>query len=196
MKTIGTDATTAINGDVVRPVLLAALYFDGGTTFFSSSDHDISYGGNTYVGVGTLGSMSQVTEDSQIQAQSVTLSVSGLPTGGWINEALIQFSQGRPAYIYLALLDSTYNVIDTPVMIWGGTMDVMDITLGSTCEVAITVQNKLTSWEIPDGALYTDAEQQSRFPGDSFFQYVDVMVDAFIAWGPNVGTAPQPQWGW
>lgn len=183
-RSVPTDFPTALVDDVVRPIFLLDIAFDDITVFYCSADTDVVFGGNTYQGLGMIASSTTVHEGTSLQAESVQISVNGLPTGGWINIALTEFVQGRIANINLALFDSNWQIIDTPMLLVKGTLDTMDIAVGVSSTVTISIQNLLTDWERPDNSLFTDQEQKTRFPGDTFFDQVNLMINAQIQFGP------------
>ena len=183
MRSVGPDLVKAIERDVVRIALLVELDFDSGTQYYTTADHDIAWSGNTYLGVGGLGSVTGLSDTNQIQALQVQLTMNGLPSGPWINTALTEPVQGRAATISAALYDDTWTILDSPVVIFGGTMDLIDVVIGRQCSVSLTVQNALTAWETPDNATFSDNVQQQTYPGDKFFEFLPQLIDAQIVWG-------------
>jgi hypothetical protein len=63
-------------------------------------------------------------------------------------------------------------VIATPSIIFRGRMDQMDISIGSTAQVSVKLENRLTDWERPRIRRYMDADQRRRDPNDGSFRFV------------------------
>ena len=66
----------------IQPIILAALTFASGVVYVWSGVGDLVWGGNTYQGVGALGSISAISEGSSVQADGMTLTLSGIPIPG------------------------------------------------------------------------------------------------------------------
>ena len=127
---------------VVRPVLLAQLDFASGSVRVTSAPFDITSGDETFTGVGNLGSISAVPEGAELQSYAIQLTLSGIPAD-LIALALADQYQGREAKLYLALLDEGHRLTGTPLLIFRGQMDTLDIELGQTATLTLTVQSRL-----------------------------------------------------
>ena len=89
---------------LVQPYLAAYLDFSGsavrvwtGNATKSLSD---DFGGGNYLGVGTLGGVSAVTETTEISAKGIDLTLSGIPTE-YVSLALSDNYRGRQVAVYL-----------------------------------------------------------------------------------------------
>lgn len=173
---------TAAEGMLVRPVVLVHLALDSGAVYVNSSDRNITYNANIYIGIGALGSVSVVQESSGLQASGVKLTMSGIPASH-VTMVLDEDYQGRAVTIYQGFLDDTYALIADPILQWTGLIDQMGIIIGETATVNLTAENKLVRWETPNIHRYTDADQQQRFSGDLGLQFVAQTVEREILWG-------------
>jgi hypothetical protein len=72
----------------IQPFILAALTFKSGTVWVWSGVGSLTWGGNTYLGVGSLGTISAISEGTSVQADGMTVTLSGIP-----------LQQGIPVYI-------------------------------------------------------------------------------------------------
>lgn len=167
---------------VARPVLLARLDFQSGVVRATSAPFDIVSADETYLGVGNLGSISAVPEGAELQSYAVQLTLSGIPAA-LISLALADQYQGREARLYLALLDEQHSVSGTPLLIFRGQMDTLDIELGQTATLTLTVQSRLADWERPRLRRYTNEDQQTDYPDDKGFEFVAQMAEKTIYWG-------------
>jgi hypothetical protein len=70
------------------------------------------------------------------------------------------------------------------VEVFTARMDQMTLDEGpETCTIQLTVENILVDLERPRVARYTNNDQQSRFPGDRGFEFVESLQTKEIFWG-------------
>ena len=137
--------------------------------------------GTQWLGIGTLGSIEAITEGTALQMYGCQLTLSGIPPEV-ISEAFTQTYQGRSATIWLAPLTEDYVIIADPVVVFKGRMDTMDIALGETCTVTVSVESRLVDWERPRIRRFNDEDQRSEYPNDRGFRYVDQMIQKDLKW--------------
>ena len=175
-------AQTAVAGETVIRSVAVALDFPAGVARWNSSPSDITIGGETFLGVGTLGTISATEEGIELRSYGMTVGITGVPRAA-IALALGQAYQGRPGTIWEVVLDSsTWQPVADPLVIFRGRMDQMDITLGSTAEVTVKLENRLTDWERPKIRRYTDADQRKRDPNDGSFRFLPATTEKEIIW--------------
>ena len=137
---------------------------------------------HTFLSVGSLGTVSPVEEGAELQAYTVTVSLSG------INDDLIAIAQqehvqGRRAKIYLAMLDFNSNLVGMPLLLFAGRIDSMQWQAGNNPSITLTVKNPLADWERNKLRRYTDSDQKNIFPEDNFFEYLNTISDRPLTWG-------------
>lgn len=184
-----TDETAAAAcAEVVRLVALARFDFDTGTLRVTSAPYDMLWDElatgepETFITTLGLGKVSGVEEGAEQQAYNVTVSMSGIQTES-VSLVLSENPQGRPAWIWAAFLDAEHRIIPDPVLVFAGRMDTLALDYGDSSEVALTIESRLADWARTRGGRYTDAEQQSRCPGDKFFEFVAQATDKELTWG-------------
>lgn len=182
------DITSATNNasqdEVIRPITLIRLDYESGVVTASSADRDFDYSGETYVGLGNLGTISKIEEAAEVRAMGVTCTLTGIPSD-FISAALGENYQGRDARIYLGFLDSNYSLIADPLLVFQGRMDTQDIRLGKDATVSVNIESRLVDWERPRVRRYTNEDQQNKYPGDKGLEFVSQMVEKEIVWpGP------------
>lgn len=168
-----------------KPFLLAKLEFDSGDFRVWSGRGDLSFNSEIYTGVGDLGKISEVEEGVDQRAFGISLEISGVPSAN-ISLALSEELQNRKAQVWLGFFDSNYALITSPVLLFRGRMDTMDIKLGKTATIVVTAESRLIDWGRARIRRYTDADQQERFPGDKGFQFVSDTTEKQIVWGGAV----------
>lgn len=177
---------SASQADAIHPVLFVKLEFPDGDVLVHSEIGDLTFGGDTYTGVGILGNVGTAEEDSELARTPLALTLSGIPTS-MVSVVLNQHYQGRPATLYLGYLDLTTNrLVDDPAILYRGRMDSVLIDQGDDLSVALTVESRFAAWDRPVVRRYNDADQQSRYPGDLGLQFVEQTTDRQIVWGQKL----------
>lgn len=171
----------AASARVVRPLLFALLEFDSAPLAVTNAPFDVSWGGETYLGVGQLGGVEAVEEGVELQAWRVGLRLNGVPAA-LAAIALGEHYQGRAATVSLGFLDAGHALVDTPFTLFRGRMDGMTVTIGETASIVLTVESRLADWERPRIRRYNNADQQQRFPGDRFFEFAERTAERHIVW--------------
>jgi hypothetical protein len=184
-RSIPSGNIPALTADVVRPVILVYLDFVSGIVRTHSSVGTIEWNTQSWFGVGSLGGIDAVEEGSELEAYSLKLSVSGIDPA-MLSTVLGEQYQGRDAIIYYGFLnEDQLTLIDAPMVLFRGTMDNAEITLGSTGTVVININSRAVAWDKPKELRYNDATQQQLFPGDKGLSLVEAAASKEIEWGPS-----------
>ena len=117
-RTIAADAKTATEDDPNAPRWLVKLEFASGTTFYWNGIGDLLFDGNTYTGTGRLGSISEIRETQETQAEGIELGIMIVPTDetpdaidAFINLSLDEKYQGRAVTVYQAFVNPDTNTL-------------------------------------------------------------------------------------
>lgn len=182
-RDITSTTLAAAAAPTVHPVLFVKLALDAGTVLVHSELGDISFGGDTYTGIGKFGGMGAAEESSDLSRTPISLTLSGIPND-LIAIVLGQYYQGRRATVFLGYLDLTTRVlVDTPTILYRGNIDAADIQQDKTCTVTISVESRFAAWDKPLVRRYNNSDQQSRYPGDLGLQFIEQTADKQIIWG-------------
>ena len=86
-----------------------------------------------------------------------------------------------------ALSPTAGTLISSPVTVFSGRMDVMQVSDdGQTAEIIMTAESRLMDFKRPREVRYTDEEQQNLFAGDLGLEFVNDIQEKAIYWGnPN-----------
>lgn len=137
----------------------------------------------TWVGAGHLGDISPITETSDIRAEGVRLSLSGIPST-LVTAALDSVRVGLPAKIWFGALDASEAVIADPFLAFSGRVDVVALELGGeTATITINCESDLIRLQIANETRCTHSDQQREFPGDQGFSWVEAIQDIQLHWG-------------
>ena len=177
------DFIAEITATGLAPIGLIKAYFDSGTLNLWLGIGDLVYGGDTYVGTGTILGISQIQETKTIQANGLQLTLSGLDSSV-LNLAENEPYQGRSLELYIAVLDASGNVIADPYLMFEGFMDVMKIKdTARSITIDVTVENALISLERALETKYTPEDQKRDYPTDTFFDFIADIQNKEVIWG-------------
>jgi hypothetical protein len=186
-----TDATaafiTALEAPLLRPAIFVEGSFASGNVYLWSGRGTVTWNGQSWTGVGTLGSITPVEEGSTVEARGTTLTLSGLDVT-LLGDALTDVRQGLPVTVWLALFDDTLTMVSNPVIAFQGRMDQPTISHdGSTATIQINCESRLVDLNTPAERRYTNEDQQRDYPGDRGLEFVNSIQEVTIYWGrvPN-----------
>lgn len=174
-----------VASSLARLALLAELHYDDQTLRLASTPMNITWSGNTYIGLGNLVSIDPVEETAELKGMSFIARLSGVPATA-VGLALNENIQGRLAVFFLAAFDSGWNLLGNPAnSVWlRAQMDAQKIRVsGQTAVIEITMRNRLAAWDEANILRYTDDDQKVLFPGDNFFEFVPQLTLKEIRWG-------------
>lgn len=149
--------------------------------------------GLAWTGLGWLGKISTIPQTTKIQAQNITLSLSGIPSQ-LVLDAANQVRTSGTATIWLGFFDSNGVLILDPTQVFYGALDVPTITDDAgTCTIAITAENPLISLGLAPGRQFDDMDQQIYVPGDLGMSFVAALQNLQLYWPmPLASGTPYP----
>ena len=150
--------------------------------------------GRTWQGVGAFGTISDMRRESETVSPSFRLSLNFAFVEANINNpgnfsALLRQDyradiRGRPATIWAQLFNvNTLAPVLNPIYIDGGLMSSPEVqTSHGSASLAVTVTGLLANGAVPPNGYVTDEDQQARFPGDTFLEFVPLLQTRTIRW--------------
>jgi hypothetical protein len=159
-----------------RIVVMVKIAFDS-PLLAHSRFGELVYDGETYYGIGAFGNISTRTEDSEMNPQRLTLTLTGIPLR-FIEEVTNNNYQNRAVYIYKGYLADDDSLIGGMAVKWfrGVTANAkVTESTDDTCSVELTVSNWLSKWRRSASLRYNNRTQKELFNSDTGLQYV---VDA------------------
>jgi hypothetical protein len=184
----GIDASliAAFEAENVQPFYAVELGFDSGTLRMWTGPRDAMINGEIYIGTGALLSIGDIEEVSDLSAKGLTVTLSGLSTS-IISIALQEPYLGRPARLLFGAINVSTGAIVGAHEMFAGLLDDMRITRGAEqTSVTISIENRLVILQRPNIRRYTSENHKLRYPGDTFFDFVQPLQDKEIAWGRTV----------
>lgn len=157
--------------------------FDTSTIRLWSGTEDLSIGGETYTGAGSLLDISDIEETQELKSSGITITLSGMDDTV-LNYALTENYQNRPITLFLGYLSgSTNETVGTLTLFKGRmiTMNVNDNPEGSS--IMLDCENRLVDLNRPSNLRYTKDSQEFLHSGDKGFDRVASLQDKEIIWG-------------
>ena len=171
---------------LVQPYIAAYMDFSGsavrvwtGNATKSLSD---DFGGGNYLGVGTLGGVSAVTETTDVSAKGIDLTLSGIPTE-CVSLALSDNYRGRQVAVYLILFNTAMTSYEQITMFRGRMNQIAINESGETSTLIISCENRLIELNRTTDVRYTDEAQKELYPTDTGLEFVAAMANKSIYWG-------------
>lgn len=171
---------------VIDPAIVAMLESDAAFSYallvdiafpdpyhlrFTTKLDNIQFGGETYFGLGSLGSVSMPTQDGDLSPAIYEVLLSGISDE--ILEAVTQLNyMNNKATAYIQFMDSEFNDIATPQVLWQGLTDGATISYGKTSSVTVNIRDRMVDWARPKLAYYNNGDQQKLYPNDKGFEFI------------------------
>jgi len=179
--------TTAVNNEFtaakLSPFFAVEMDFDDGIVRLWTGYGSITIDSNTFLAGGDILSVSAISENGEVQANGVTVGLSGLSTS-LVASALTTAYQGRDLNVYIGVLDSAGAVVADPIKIFAGKMDVMTVEdSGESAEITITAESKLIDLERSRARRYTSEDQKIDYPNDKGLDFIAGLQDKAVVWG-------------
>lgn len=189
-RSLTAGVLTEIAKSVVRPALLATFDFATGAVRVWTGTRSVTFGGNTFTGLGDLVNVSPIQEVKGTRPNGLTFTLNGVPSAS-VTIALADSYRGRTCTLWLAFIDSNEALVSDPVQIFSGRMDTMKIVdTGETSSITVQAESRFIELERSRERRYTDQDQKQFFPGDRGLEYVAGLQEREIPWGQQGKTTP------
>tara|TARA_A100001037_G_scaffold95932_2_gene87350 strand:- start:1337 stop:1960 length:624 start_codon:yes stop_codon:yes gene_type:complete len=183
-----TDAVkTAAASEVVAPFFAVSADFPSGTVKIWAGVGELTFGGNTYEGVGEFLAIEAITETVDSGSNGVALTLSGIPSE--VRNPIFEDAyQGNSAEVIMGCFDpNTGEIIDDPITIFKGHLDSDTVTEnGTTQQIKLRVENRLVDLLRAREYRYT-LEGQHQLQGattDKGLEFMPALQETDIEWGP------------
>ena len=194
MSLFPTTIATALGGGKVEAAFLLHLAFATEPVFLWQG-----YGvlhtsdGRTWQGLGALGSISGIEQAVNGDAPEASFMLSGVDAQvvRLARDEFLTEVKGRIATVYIQFFGvddaadpDNQRVLDAPYPIWAGRCMTPDFTFGEDDDrsIAISAESLFSLRSRPQFSMYTDADQQHRYPGDKGFQFVGSLINKVVTW--------------
>lgn len=184
------------NSDPKRLLVFAKLDFPSGTIRAHSGVGPREYNGETYLGVGSLASVSALKESAGTSANRITFSIKHNDPA--LFAAVINDNPvGRLCELHLIKLDTDRRIIGGTLLFSGEIADYV-LEKGNPYTISVTASDWFEVWGRPvQNSKWTDESQKELHPGDLFFNQVERVaqgIDDTIP-GRRIGGGHRPGGG-
>jgi hypothetical protein len=180
-RTINASTLAALNADNLRYIYLVDIQLDGGDLSFNTSLTNYTYNSKSFIGTGNLGQVGSIKESSNLDPDRCQITLSGIDTV-LLAAILAENYVNRPAFVYIALLDDSNQIIGEPFVHFPGVVGALAVSYGSTAVINIELNDSLVLWARPKIKRYTNQQQQSKHPGDKGLEFVEQIADKDVIW--------------
>jgi hypothetical protein len=182
--TITTTQQTALEVPSTSTVFFVEMQFLSSTQYFCTANVSLTWGGHTWLGVGTISAISNITEADGITSQALTFTLN-CADPSWLGIAAGPSNEysGRPAKMYRCPLDANFVLIDTPERCWNGVMDQMTIGVdGETGQIGLKCETGAFSLKRASSLRMNSAQQRLKYPTDTGFGRVESLIANPTLW--------------
>ena len=184
-RDLTTDVANAFSAATVAPVILARFAFASGVVRLHSGIGNLTFDSETYTGVGTLGTVSDIEERIDDSSNSATLTLSA--ASSIISLMLTEVGSGRnmPAKVWIGAKNlSSGALLADPALRYSGFISHMTHTDdGSTGSVTVHLRDETGDQERPRERRLTVEDQKRIDPTDTGLRYVVDLPNREITWG-------------
>lgn len=177
-RTIAAELITALQSTNRRPYVALEMDFDSAPVRLWSGHGDRTINGETYLGVGDLLSVGGIQENNDLASTSMSASLQC--TQELIALALGEDWQNRPCKVMLGDLS-----VASVITYFEGFVDALpwvDDPTGAR-KIDAVFEHNLAELDDAPNLKYTQASLQAVHPTDTFFDFVNDIVDKEIPWG-------------
>lgn len=190
----------ALGQTTLRGVYLAEFVLDDETIRVFTGTGAIAWAGHKWIGMGLFGKVGQVEETADGKETGATYELSGLPRtipGSDGDLDLLQVFraveiQGRTVSLWFGALNEAMAAIDgIPALSARGMGDQVQITDdGEAITIRVTTENRSRGQVRSVRRVYSDADQQAEYPGDTMFAQMPALVNSTLVWGRKDEKSP------
>jgi hypothetical protein len=175
---------TAMESVYVPWLVFVEMFFLASTYRFTNNNTTINWGGYDWIGVGALGNITEIKSSEKIEPSAITLTLN-LAQTPWreLGFGDVGDYRGRLMNIYRAPLNSARQIIDTPILEWSGTMDVIALSAeGSTGSISLRCEPQIKALRRPSNFRVNAAQQAMRHPTDTGFERHEDLIKNPQVW--------------
>lgn len=181
MRNIPTEIITALESRKFKPAYFVFVGFSDPirfTSLYSSKVVD----GDEYIGLGNLGKVSGISENTDMEPQQLSIVIAGVNPAS-LSATLTEPYVNREVRVLVGMLDDNDGLIgDVTMTYFVGKIDEMKVTQDTAGSIEIIARDRLADWSRPRVERYTNASQQAKFPGDKGLEFVSQVADKEIIW--------------
>jgi hypothetical protein len=173
----------AMSAGLWSPIFLAMLTFKTQTQYVWTGVGTIVWDAQTYIGIGSLGSIGPIREGMAIQADGTSVALSGIDPS-LLQECMTDIRLGAPVKLWIGSLAADGTLLGAPYLIFAGNVDQPLVHVGGdTISIELALENEMVDLSRPNITRYTSADQRLLYPTDIGFGWVEQLNDLALVWG-------------
>ena len=183
MRNLDPTFAAQLTQSIFSPVLFVMLTFRSQTMYLCSAPFNVTFNGQKYLGLGTLGGISSTQEGTEIQADGISLTLSGL-NPNIATECESDIQPLAPAKCWLGCMNQGL-LIGTPYLFFSGVVDTPTLTVTpQTLSITLKLESRMLLLNKPSSRRYTSADQHANgYADDTAFAWVERVNDISLKWG-------------
>ena len=135
--------------------------------------------------MGQYGSVDGLSAQSDLAAVKLSFKLSG------VDRELVTLAKqsaetvkGRPCTVYAQFFDEEWQTLDAPLPLQSAIMDQMsyEATGPDQRNITLTAEGLFAARGSAPFAMYTDRDQQARFPGDLALKDISSLIYRVVTW--------------
>lgn len=175
------DVIAALNQPHVSALYALKLDLVSGMSRVHSGLGPLVIGGETYYGVGSMGSVGPQKEQLSTSPTKLTVALGGLDDS-MLAEVMRERIVDRMAWLFLVVIGPDGVPLNASLQ-FKGRIAQTPIKAGKTNTIQLTISNIFEDWQKGLNLRCTDESHRRLYPNDRFFRYQNEMADKSIFWG-------------
>jgi len=172
---------TALNQPHVSALYALKLDLVSGISRIHSGLGPLVIDGETYYGVGSMGSVGPQKEQLSTSPTKLPVTLGGLDDS-LLAEVMRERIVDRMAWLYLVVMGPDGVPLNACLQ-FKGRIAQTPIKAGKTNTIQLTISNIFEDWQKGLNRRCTDESHRRLHPNDHFFRYQNEMADRAIYWG-------------
>lgn len=175
----------ALKGGAPRALIVEIEHPDGIGRFWSSIG-TLAWNGETWAGTGVMGSVSPVTQTSDLSIQEMSFALSGVDP-----EVVSQLSdtvRNLSGRAWLACLNDRGGVVRNPYELIDAVLDYQTFEVaddGSGAQIKIIARSGFYTLERAIDECWSPEDQKVRYPGDTGLDMLPLLEKQDVLWTPS-----------
>jgi hypothetical protein len=185
MKTLTPEYEAALESGDLKLAVLVEIDHPAGFVRLHSGIGSLVWNGNTYKGVGALGRIEGIGETADIRTTETRYSLIAPALDADAMAIVMQSPRGRAVKAWLALMDESWAVIQSPIQLDHSIIENIESAVGADGIqiLSLPATSAIFDFIRPSGAAITNEAQQNDFPGDTGFDRMPTEVaDKELSW--------------
>lgn len=180
------DAATSgqLEAATIRIAMFLKITFRSETSYISTLPCNFSWGGQMWIGAGSMGKVGVIEEGLNVEARGITVTLSGIDSA-LLSESLSDIKLGAGATLYLGFFQpNALALVTTPVVLFAGVVDQPSITMADDkVEISLAIESSLIRLQRSSNLMLTPADQKIDHPDDTGMDQVQLLAWQALRWG-------------